>query len=138
MLRISKLTDYATVIMSYLAHDLSGIFSATHIAHEIHLSIPTVSKILKMLWQAKLVNSFRGTGGGYQLAKAPKEISIADVVSAIEGTVAMTECSAANSLCALERSCGVKENWQLINRVILKSLTGLTIADMLPNNRRVA
>lgn len=130
MLRISKLTDYATVILSFLALEGERVLSATHIAREIHLSPPTVSKILKMLWQAGLVNSFRGTGGGYKLAKSASEITIADVVSAIEGQFAMTECSSGKNLCALDAMCGIKENWQIINGVILKALSGLTLADM--------
>lgn len=130
MLRISKLTDYATVIMSFLALDSSRVFSATQIARAIHLSAPTVSKILKMLCEAELVTSFRGTGGGYQLAREPKDITIADVVSAIEGRLAMTECCAVKNACVLDTLCGIKKNWQVINQVILKALTGLTLFDM--------
>ena len=130
MLKISKLTDYATVIMSFLAHDLSTVFSATVVAQGTHLSTPTVSKILKMLWRAKLVKSFRGTEGGYQLAKSPKEITVAEMVSAIEGKLAVTQCCVGKNLCALDTLCGVKENWQVINRVILKALQGLTLEDM--------
>lgn len=130
MLRISKLTDYATVIMSYLALDSTRILSATQVARQIHLSIPTVSKILKILAEARLVTSFRGTGGGYQLARPMETISVADIVIAVEGNVAMTECSLSKHACALDALCGVKENWQIINNVILKALKSLTLADM--------
>jgi FeS assembly SUF system regulator len=130
MLKISKLTDYATVIMSFLALYPEKIFSAAHIAQEIHLGAPTVSKILKILLEADLVKSFRGTEGGYQLARSAKEISIADVVSAIEGKFAMTECSMGKNICAIDKHCGIKENWQIINKVIFKALSDLTLADM--------
>lgn len=130
VLKISKLADYATVIMSFLARDLSAIFSATVIAQEIHLSPPTVSKILKMLWRANLVKSFRGTEGGYQLAKSPKQITVAEIISAIEGKLAVTECCVGKNLCALDALCGVKENWQIINRAIFNALQGLTLEDM--------
>jgi FeS assembly SUF system regulator len=130
MLRISKLTDYATVIMSYLALDPTKILSATHIAKAIHLGIPTVSKVLKILCEASLVKSYRGTGGGYQLARSAEKITIADIVYAIEGKVAMTECSAGKNLCALDSLCGIKENWQVINQVILTALSGLTLSQM--------
>ena len=130
MLKISKLTDYATVIMSYLALDPHHVMSATHIAREIHLAVPTVSKILKILSDANLVKSYRGTGGGYQLARSTKEITVAEVVSAIEGKLAMTECCAGQNICALDSLCAIKENWQVINKVILMALSGLTLADM--------
>lgn len=130
MLRISKLTDYATVIMSYLALDPNNVLSASRIARAIHLSAPTVSKILKILSEAGLVISFRGTGGGYRLARSSKEITLADVVSAIEGDLAITECCASNSTCALDSLCGIKDNWQIINKIILTTLAGLTVHDM--------
>jgi FeS assembly SUF system regulator len=130
MLKISKLTDYATVIMSFLALDPQGIFSATTIAKEIHLGIPTVSKLLKILSEAGLVKSFRGTGGGYQLARPTQEITVADIVSAIEGNLAMTECCATNSHCALDSLCAIKDNWKIINKIILNALGQVTLFDM--------
>ncbi|MHB1946730.1 MAG: SUF system Fe-S cluster assembly regulator [Gammaproteobacteria bacterium] len=130
MLKISKLTDYATVIMSYLAQDPSGVFSATSIAKEVHLSVPTVSKILKILSEAGLVISFRGTGGGYQLARSTQEITVAEVVSAVEGNLAMTECCANDGLCALDSVCAIKDNWKIINKIILKALGRVTLYDM--------
>lgn len=130
MLRISKLTDYATVIMSYLALDPNGVWSATRIAKAISLAVPTVSKILKILSEAGLLKSFRGTGGGYQLARSTQEITLAEVVIAIEGNLAMTECCANNGVCALDSLCAIKENWQIINKIILNALERVTIHDM--------
>lgn len=131
MLRISKLTDYATVIMSYLAMCPDRITSAAEIAEAIHLSSPTVSKILKILCEAQLVVSFRGTGGGYQLARPISEITVAQVVTAIEGNLAMTECCIAENLCAIDSICSIKENWKVINKIILTALAGLTLQDMM-------
>lgn len=131
MLRISKLTDYATVILSFLALDAKRIASATAIAQAVHLSIPTVSKLLKILLEAELVQSFRGVGGGYRLARPAGEITIAEIVTAVEGSLAMTECCAPASTCAIHSLCGIKENWQIINRVILTALAGLTLSDMI-------
>ncbi len=130
MLKISKLTDYATVIMSYLALDPSRVYSATCIAKATHLTVPTVSKLLKILSESGLVRSFRGTGGGYKIAKPTQEITVADVVSAIEGKLAMTECCAENKTCALDSLCGIKENWQIINKIILEALDRVTLYDM--------
>jgi FeS assembly SUF system regulator len=131
MLRISKLTDYAMVIMHYLAQTPSAILSAAEIARAVHLSAPTVSKILKILSEAKLVTSFRGTGGGYQLARPIAAITLAEVVTAIEGKLAMTECCASETLCALDSWCSIKENWKVINQIILSALAGLTLQDMM-------
>ena len=130
MLRISKLTDYATIILSYLALAPEKIQSATLIAKACHLGVPTVSKILKILTEAELVRSYRGMEGGYQLARDVKAITIADVVLAIEGKVAVTECCSGTT-CALDSLCAVKENWQVINKVIIKALAEVTLNDMI-------
>lgn len=130
MLRISKLTDYATVILSYLALDFKRVFSATAIARAIHLAPPTVSKILKILSEAGLVRSFRGIDGGYQLARSTQEITLADIVTAIEGPLAMTECCTDNSACSLDSLCGIKDNWKIINKVIIEALSRVTLHDM--------
>lgn len=130
MLRISKLSDYATVILSYLALDPKRILSATHIAHEIHLGVPTVSKVLKILCDADLVKSHRGTDGGYQLARSASEITVAEIVSAIEGNLAMTECCTVGSVCALDSLCSIKDNWQIINKIIFNALSQVTLAQM--------
>ncbi len=131
MLRISKLTDYATVIMSYLALDAKNVFSAAQISRAIHLSLPTVSKILKILLEAQLVISFRGTGGGYQLSREAHEITLAQIVSALEGNLAMTECCSVDNACALDSLCTLKENWKKINNIILTTLAGVTLKSMM-------
>lgn len=131
MLRISKLTDYAIIIMSFLALAPEKIASAAEIASQIHLSVPTVSKLLKIVCEAGLVTSFRGTGGGYQLSRPVQAITLADIVSAIEGNVAMTECCMSENLCVLDSLCALKENWKMINKMILKTLASLTLADMM-------
>lgn len=131
MLRISKLTDYAIIILSRLVFNGERVASAAWLAQEVHLALPTVSKILKILTEAELVTSFRGQGGGYQLARSPAEITVADVVSAIEGKLAMTECCASTYECALDSLCAIKENWRVINKMIYSVLAGLTLHDMI-------
>ena len=131
MLRISKLTDYATVILSFLALSPDQVVSAVHIAREVHLSAPTVMKILKILGEARLVTSFRGTGGGYQLARPVEKITLAQVVFAIEGHLAMTECCSTETTCAIDSLCALKDNWKMINKIILTALDGVTLKDML-------
>jgi len=136
MLRVSKLTDYATVIMTVLA-DAADVLSAQDVAVRARLELPTVSKLLKQLAHAELVESFRGVNGGYRLARAPQQITIAQIVTAMEGPIGMTECSAHVGLCDHESHCGVRVNWQRINHAIANALESVTLADMLkPPPRR--
>jgi len=130
MLRVSKLTDYATVIMTVLA-DAADVLSAQDVAVRARLELPTVSKLLKQLAHAELVESFRGVNGGYRLARAPQQITIAQIVTAMEGPIGMTECSAQAGLCDHEPHCGVRVNWQRINHAIANALANVTLADML-------
>jgi FeS assembly SUF system regulator len=130
MLRVSKLTDYATVVMTCLAAG-DGVMSAQALAERARLELPTVSKLLKQLAQAGLVASTRGINGGYRLARMPERITIADVVTAMEGPIGMTECSAHAGVCGHETHCGVRVNWQRINHAIAGALASVTLADML-------
>ena len=131
MLRVSKLTDYATVVMTALCDGADRVHSAQDIAEKARLELPTVSKLLKQLAHADLVHSFRGVNGGYRLARAPARISIAEIVTAMEGPIGMTECSAHAGLCGHEPHCGVRVNWQRINQAIAQALESVTLADMI-------
>lgn len=130
MIKVSKLTDYATVIMSYLAREPNRLASATQISKAIDVSAPTVSKILKMLAEAELVTSFRGADGGYQLSRPVDQISVADIISALEGKIAITECCEKNNLCSINVSCAIKSNWKKINSIIYDVLQQITLHDM--------
>ena len=130
MLRVSKLTDYATVVMTCLAAG-DDMMSAQALAERARLELPTVSKLLKQLAQAGLVASTRGINGGYRLSRPPERITIADIVTAMEGPIGMTECSAHAGLCGHEPHCGVRVNWQRINQAIAGALANVTLADML-------
>ncbi len=130
MLRISKLADYATVIMHCLMADESQVLSANQVAQRVSLSAHTVSKILKILLEAGLVASVRGAGGGYRLAKPAQAITVAAVITAIEGEVAFTECSQSAQICRHESTCTIKHNWQTINRFLIDTLESVSLADM--------
>ena len=130
MLRLSKLTDYGTVIMSYMAREPEKMRSAGEVAEAIGIAQPTASKILKILTRASLVHSLRGAKGGYVLARPPEQISIAEVIDAMEGHFGMTECGVASNLCPHDGHCPVRVNWQDINRVIRDALSGITLVDM--------
>lgn len=131
MLRVSKLTDYATVVMAGLATSAEAVLSAQILAERARLETPTVSKVLKQLASAGLVDSWRGVNGGYRLARAAQLITVADIVTAMEGPIGMTECCAKSGLCDHESHCGVRVNWQRISDAIRIALESVTLADML-------
>ena len=131
MLRITKLTDYATVVLTVLAARPGDVLSAADLAEIAGLEAPTVSKLLKPLAQAGLVSSQRGVHGGYRLNRAADEITLVEIVEAMEGPLAMTECSQHDSQCGLADQCGVRANWRLINDVVADALRGVTLAQML-------
>lgn len=130
MLRIAKLTDYALRILSHMANEPESILSATSLARSLHLTTPTVSKILKILLEAQLVGSVRGVEGGYHLARPAVSITVADIIQAMEGDLAITECCKRLNLCNLKAICTMQGNWQTINKAIYKFLASVTISDM--------
>ncbi len=131
MLRISKLTDYSTVVMSYLAREPDKMHNARDIMAHTQLNLPTISKILKMLHKAGLLRSQRGANGGYSLIVPPENISITQILAAMEGNVALTECSAHHSHCTIESICHIRTNWRVISRIVQELLSKITLADML-------
>jgi FeS assembly SUF system regulator len=134
VLRISKLTDYGTVVLAHLATVYGTVVSAADVAGATGLALPTVSKLLKSLARAGLVNSTRGANGGYQLARAPREISAADVIDALEGPVSITECSSHDSHCEHEGVCSVGGTWQRINVAIRRALDDVSLVDLVRAN----
>jgi FeS assembly SUF system regulator len=131
MLRVTKLTDYATVVLTALAARPDAVLSAAELADRAGLEMPTVAKLLKPLAQAGLVEGFRGTNGGYRLARAASQISLVEIVEAMEGPLGMTECSVHAGACGIEHSCGVRANWRRINDVVADALRSVTLAQML-------
>lgn len=132
MFRITKLTDYATVVLAELASAGDGLLSASEVADRTGLEPPTVAKVLKPLAQAGLVEGFRGVRGGYRLARAPRAMRLIDVIEAMEGPVAVTECTVHSGQCGLEASCGMRSNWRRINDLIAGALDNVTLHDLLP------
>ncbi|BCT92866.1 transcriptional regulator [Lysobacter helvus] len=131
MLRVTKLTDYATVVLTALAAaGPDTVLSAAELAERAGLEATTVAKLLKPLAQAGLVASFRGAHGGYRLAREANAISLIEIVEAMEGPLAMTECSLHADACGIEHSCGVRANWRRINDVVADALRGVTLADL--------
>ena len=129
MIRLTKQADYGIVLMTQLA--LVGQAAAAELAVQTHLPGPMVSKILKLLARAGLLISYRGVRGGYELAHSAAEVSVADVILALEGPIALTECSEhSDHECSYEAFCRVRENWRRINRAVRGALEDITIAEM--------
>ena len=131
MLRVTKLTDYATVVLTVLAARPGEVLSAGELAERAGLEIPTVAKVLKPLAQAGLVEGFRGAAGGYRLARDAGAINLAEIVEAMEGPLGMTECSLHAGNCGIQHSCGVRANWRRINDVVAAALRSVSLAQML-------
>jgi FeS assembly SUF system regulator len=140
MIRLGKLTDYGLVLMSHIARSpVERLHTARDLAVQCHLPVPTVSKILKALLQGGLVDSHRGMKGGYTLAREPHLISIAAVIAALEGPLALTECSLdIAGLCELESSCPIKDNQRIINQVVRGALERVTLSDLIRPMRLTA
>jgi FeS assembly SUF system regulator len=130
MLRISKLTDYGTVILATLAAAPAKLHTAAEVAEATRIGLPTVSKLLKSLHRHGLVASMRGSHGGYQLARPATEISAAAILDALEGPFALTECAGTASTCGIETTCRVGHAWQRVNFAIRRSLTDISLAQL--------
>jgi len=133
MIRLGKLTDYGLVLLSQMARQpKSDLHTARDLAVQCKLPLPTVSKLLKKLLSDGLLASHRGIKGGYSLARDPRLISVADVISALEGPLALTECTMdVTGLCDLEPSCPIKDNQRLINQVVRGALQKVMLWDLI-------
>ena len=140
MIRLSKITDYGILILAELvrlqaeaaeAHALGKTSSnARALANRVELPLPMVSKVLKSLTRAGILESQRGAQGGYALARRPEELTVVDIIDALEGPVALTECSAGPHVCDHEDNCAVRGPLLVINHVIRNALAGITLSDM--------
>jgi FeS assembly SUF system regulator len=130
MLRISKLTDYATVVLAALAEQPDQLRTAAALAGRTRIAAPTVSKLLKQLHRAGLLTSTRGLHGGYQLARAPAQITVAAILDALEGPIALTDCSGGHGQCGIEHNCRVAPVWQRLNAAIRRALSDVTLAEL--------
>jgi len=130
LIRLGRLTDYGIVVMSHIAANNGPILTARELSERSSLPLPTVSKVLKSLAKANLIESHRGVKGGYQLARAPEEIRVTDMIDALEGPIAMTECSGETEHCIYDQHCPVKTPWQKINLVVRNALSQMTLQDL--------
>ena len=118
------------MVMVELSTSRGEVLSAHALAERSHLELPTVSKVLKLLVKTGLVDSYRGAAGGYSLVRSATKISVAEIIAAIEGPIAMTECSVEEGLCAQEDICGLRGNWQRISVAVARAMEGVSLAEM--------
>ncbi len=130
MLRISKLTDYGTVVLASLVTSRHKVVSAAEIAGHTNISLPTVSKLLKTLARAGLVESTRGANGGYRLSRDPERISAGDIIEALEGPVSITECLSNDSHCDYEHQCSPCSAWRSVNTAIRVALSEVSLMEL--------
>ena len=133
LMRLSSLADYAVVMMSAAARHCGGVarLNATSLAEETGLPLPTVQKLVSRLSAAGLIESARGTGGGFRLSRPAAAISLADIVEAIEGPIAMTACVDNGSHdCCIEETCRVKPHWNVVNGAVKGALAGVSLASL--------
>lgn len=140
MIRLTNLADYAVVVMTVAARSPGRRFSAAEIAAETGIPAPTAAKLTGILTRAGLLASARGVTGGVELGRAAGAISIADIVEAVEGPIAITQClHEGGPECGLETACNVRPHWPLINGRIRDTLADVSLADILaPAHRELA
>lgn len=131
MIRITKQTDYGIVLLSQMANEPGCLYTAPDLAEETQLPVPMVSKILKLLARHGLLDSHRGANGGYALSRPAEQIRISEVITVLEGPIAMTECiDDGPGECNQEPVCPMRSNWQVINRAVRRALDGISLAEM--------
>ncbi|WP_288458798.1 SUF system Fe-S cluster assembly regulator [uncultured Sphingomonas sp.] len=132
-MRLSSLTDYAVVLLSAAARHCGGLarMNATRLAEETGVPLPTAQKLVSRLAAAGLIDSTRGTGGGIRLSRPPATITLADIIEAVEGPIAMTACvDAGDHDCGIAGNCRVKPHWNAVNRAVRGALAGVTLATL--------
>ena len=131
MLKLNRITDYAVVVLAQMAREPDRLVTAPQLSQDSAVPLPTVSKLLKELARARVLRSHRGVNGGYTLARAPEDISVLEIVGALEGPVALTSCvEEAEDDCSVESLCPMRGNWNKVNSVIRGALSSVSLADM--------
>jgi FeS assembly SUF system regulator len=131
MLRLSRLADYGVVLMSQMAGSGEDLHNAQTMADATQLPLPTVSKVLSVLARAGLLTAMRGAKGGFKLARSARQISVAEIISALDGPVALTQCiERGPGACEVEGICSTRRGWQAINDAVQRALDGVSLAEL--------
>ncbi len=133
MLRLGKLTDYAVTLLSHMGLEgEKAQWAASDLAAKSGLPMPTAAKVLKLLAKARLVLAQRGATGGYKLARHPSEITVAEIIEAMDGPIAITDCSEGSlrNKCQIHRLCPMCNGWNTINIAVRDALAKVSLAEM--------
>jgi FeS assembly SUF system regulator len=134
MIKLSNLADYAVVLMSTIAVRPQDIHTAASLNVDTKVPLPTVSKILGKMAKADLLKSHRGAGGGFSLSKENEDISIADIIEAVDGPVQLTNClSEEDDNCDYVPVCTTRSKWDKINKAVYEALNNVPLSEMVPN-----
>lgn len=138
VIRLTKQTDYGIVLLTHMAWEADQLHNATTLAERARLPQPMVAKILKLLARDDLLISFRGVKGGYRLSRPPEEISVADIIRALEGPIALTECiDDGADECSYQSRCQIRGHWLLINRVVQDAFESIKLSELLDSPPRL-
>ncbi len=132
MFKISRMTDYGVVVMAQLAQATDSVVTAPGLASAAGLPAPTVAKILKRMGRSGLVTSTRGLHGGYALSRPAAQISVADIIAALEGPVEVTACvdGASGEACTVESMCLIRGCWDRVNAAVKRTLGSMSLAEI--------
>lgn len=134
MFRLSRLTDYGFVVLSQMASSVGKTVTAPELAEGTALPLPTVAKTLKLLAKAGVIVSHRGVGGGYALEREPEDVSVSEIITALDGPVALTACvEGAEGSCDVESLCPMRGHWDPINMAVKTALDAVSLADIVAN-----
>ena len=130
MIRISRMADYALLVV-FKMRGFEELITLHRLCELTNLPLPTIRKLMRALTHSNLVKSVRGPHGGYKLSNRPDQTSIAEVIEAIDGPIALTECAKLDGgNCQIAGTCELKENWNIVNRLISNALHNVTLDAM--------
>ena len=136
MIRVTRLTDYAVLVLAEMLRS-KGPHTVSHIATSTGVPLPTVAKLLKLLTRNGIVTSYRGATGGYSLQHPATTLTVADVIEAVEGPIAITACmEESNEFCRIESLCPMQGHWDRINRAIRCILKEITLTEIATSTSR--
>ncbi|MBP7722573.1 MAG: SUF system Fe-S cluster assembly regulator [Alphaproteobacteria bacterium] len=134
MIKVSKMADYAVVVLAALARSDDALMTASGVSAKTGLPEPTVAKVLKLLSRGNFLDSVRGATGGYKLAMPPEKISVAKIITAVDGPISLTSCvDDTDQSCGYSNRCAVKGRWNGVNYAVRGALESVTLADMMNN-----
>ncbi|MDH3239721.1 MAG: SUF system Fe-S cluster assembly regulator [Alphaproteobacteria bacterium] len=132
MIKLSRLADYAVVLLTQMGSDAKGVHTAIGLAARTGLPVPTVSKVLATLARDGVVSSVRGAKGGYRLAATPERITVAQIIAAIDGPIALTQCvDRSADICTVETLCPSRAGWHKINEAVERALSEVSLAELM-------